>query len=111
MREIIEQYGKIILVTVIMIIILLLIPGMVEQIDKLGTQNAKKQRESTLNEYRFYINGKQYTIEDGMTWEDWVSSPYNTNGFKIVTYCDEKYLVTSDSDSAFSNQPDPKVGG
>lgn len=30
----------------------------------------------------FTIDGTSYQAEDGMTWEEWISSPYNTDGFK-----------------------------
>lgn len=32
----------------------------------------------------FYINGTQYKAEEGMTWENWVNSNYNTISAYIV---------------------------
>lgn len=31
----------------------------------------------------FYVNGIEYTYEVGMTWERWIASTYNTDGFII----------------------------
>ena len=32
-------------------------------------------------ETNFYINGTKYTATEGMTWEQYLTSPYNTSGF------------------------------
>lgn len=35
--------------------------------------------------YSFTISGISYDFEEGMTWEDWVNSEYNTGGFHFGT--------------------------
>lgn len=37
----------------------------------------------TLNLIQFSVNGMYYYAEEGMTWEDWIDSSYNTNNFYI----------------------------
>lgn len=32
----------------------------------------------------FTIDGTSYQAEEGMTWEEWIISKYNTSGFKII---------------------------
>lgn len=41
--------------------------------------------ESDYTTITFTVDGTTYTAEEGMTWEQFVSSSYNTNGFKILT--------------------------
>jgi len=38
-----------------------------------------------VNLINFSVDGTSYTAAEGMTWQQWVSSPYNTDGFKIVS--------------------------
>ena len=39
----------------------------------------------------FRIEGKEYTAEEGMTWEEWCSSKYNIDGYCVI--CD--FIMTS----------------
>ena len=54
----------------------------------------------------FTIAGTSYQAEEGMTWEQWVNSSYNTDGFICLTdlYCvqspDNKYVHTSTAGKA-----------
>lgn len=54
-------------------------------------------KEPFLHLIDFTIDGVSYQAEDGMTWRQWVKSPYNTKQFKI--YVDgmgiERVYVTS----------------
>lgn len=43
----------------------------------------------------FTIDGNEYQAEEGMTWEEWVDSEYNTDGWYYKEYSDG-YLVTSE---------------
>lgn len=43
----------------------------------------------------FTVDGIEYQAEEGMTWEEWVNSDYNTDNFYIsgsLTYKDNKYI-------------------
>lgn len=44
--------------------------------------NATKQGGATL--INFTINGTSYQAEQGMTWQQWVDSSYNTGGFTVL---------------------------
>lgn len=35
------------------------------------------------NTFKFQIDGKEYTAEGGMSWEQWVNSEYNTYGYYV----------------------------
>ena len=48
----------------------------------------------------FTIDGTEYKAEDGMTWQEWVGSKYNTDGYKVVEYNDTNYISPAD-DSGF----------
>lgn len=37
----------------------------------------------TKKKINFTIDGKSYEADEGMTWEQWVNSTYNTDGFFI----------------------------
>lgn len=95
MKEIIEQYGRIFLITVVMILIMLFLPGLIKQVDDFGSSSVSKQRDSSKDTYEFKIDGKTYEIPNGMSWKEWVeSAKYNRDGkFSIVNYCGEEYLV------------------
>jgi hypothetical protein len=41
----------------------------------------------------FIVNGSTYQAEDGMSWEEWVSSDYNVDGF----YLQYDYICTGDN--------------
>lgn len=48
-----------------------------------------------INLITFTVDGVEYQAEKGMTWEAWVNSDYNTDGFYIsgnFTYKDNKYI-------------------
>lgn len=50
----------------------------------------------SLNLIQFSVNGVYYQAEDGMTWEDWIDSSYNTNNFYIssnIVRIDSMYRV------------------
>ena len=54
----------------------------------------------------FTIDGVSYEAEEGMTWYDWVSSSYNTGGFKLVdeaVYTADDYAVVSNSAEVIEN--------
>lgn len=46
--------------------------------------NATKQGASTPTLISFSIDGTSYQAEEGMTWEQWVASSYNTGGFYVT---------------------------
>ena len=55
------------------------------------------------NLINFIIDGISYQAEEGMTWEDWVNSSYNTNGFYIldlVRFADDSPVCEHSSGSA-----------
>ena len=55
------------------------------------------------NLINFIIDGVSYQAEEGMTWEDWVNSSYNTNGFYIldlVRFADDSPVCKHSSGSA-----------
>lgn len=33
----------------------------------------------------FTVDSKSYSAEEGMTWNEWVNSEYNTGGYKVST--------------------------
>lgn len=35
------------------------------------------------NKSEFYIENDSYYFIEGMTWEDWINSPFNTNGYTV----------------------------
>ena len=43
----------------------------------------KYEKKVLTNLITFYIDNTQYQAEEGMTWEEWVNSEYNTDGFYI----------------------------
>ena len=54
-------------------------------------------QESGGGEITFYVNDVAYTALDGMTWEEWVNSEYNIDGFYIIndkTYKGDKWIYT-----------------
>ena len=52
----------------------------------------------------FIIGSTSYQAEDGMTWEEWVSSDYNTGGYSIG-YADGIYgFVVDDGDGVVVNE-------
>lgn len=51
------------------------------------------------NLINFIIDGVSYQAEEGMTWEAWVNSSYNTNGFYIL------HLVRFADDSPINKNP------
>lgn len=52
----------------------------------------------------FTIDGVSYEAEDGMTWEQWVASDYNTGGYSIG-YADGIYgFVVDDGDGVVVNE-------
>ena len=103
MKEIIEQYGRVFLITVVMILILLFIPGLAKLVDNLGNSSIKNQKETVSDEFTFYIDGKKYKSRTGMTWDEWAGSAYNTDGYKIVDICGYKYFVIPESQDAYGN--------
>lgn len=47
------------------------------------TTNSSSGGGSSANLINFTIGGKSYQAEEGMTWNDWVSSNYNTNSYSL----------------------------
>lgn len=51
----------------------------------------------------FYIDNKEYQYENGMTWEEWINSQYNTDNFIFYVdiiknngyRCDGLYVYTN----------------
>lgn len=41
-------------------------------------------REEEVNLITFSIDGTPFQCEEGMTWQDWVNSDYNTGEYKII---------------------------
>lgn len=60
------------------------------------TANATKQETSLIS---FTINGTSYQAEDGMTWEQWADSSYNTGYWSVAsgTIWDSRNAVTYNS--------------
>lgn len=50
---------------------------------------------SSTNLISFTIDGTSYQAQEGMTWEQWVASSYNTGGFKVVSNYGNYYPATS----------------
>lgn len=46
----------------------------------------------------FYADNIEYQTEEGMTWEEWINSGYNTDGFYISEYNNYKYVFFSNGD-------------
>ena len=50
----------------------------------------------------FTIDGVEYQAEEGMTWEEWINSEYNTDGFYISEKYNYKYVFFSNADFVMS---------
>lgn len=59
------------------------------------------EEEVNINLISFYIDGTPFQCEEGMTWQDWVNSDYNTGEYKIIEYCLHlgTYIVVTNSSS------------
>ena len=68
--------------------------------------NATKQGATSL--ITFTIDGTTYQAEDGMTWEQWVASEYNTAGYKTSSTTG---VYTSDGGYAVYNASGSPVNG
>lgn len=51
----------------------------------------------------FSISGVNYFCEEGMTWEEWVNSEYNTNGFYVSEKYNHKYVFFDNGDFVISH--------
>ena len=51
----------------------------------------------------FSLDGDTYYAEDGMTWGDWVSSKYNTDGYVKYNYNEINYITDSAHNSYVAN--------
>lgn len=47
----------------------------------------------------FTIDGVTYQAEPGMTWEEWVNSKYNTDGYLVLNTAATKLVATSGSNT------------
>ena len=55
----------------------------------------------------FTYDGKEYSFDTGMTWEQWVNSEYNTDGFEIHPHFfnyNEKVVYTREEGDGFSGR-------
>lgn len=91
MRTIIQQYGRVILITVIFIMFFLWIPFLVKRLDRSGDVHTRESVDNLTTEVTFYVDGVEYVTEKGMSWEQWVVSDYNRrdNGTRIFTIWDD----------------------
>lgn len=60
-------------------------------------------REEEVNLISFYIDGTPFQCEEGMTWQDWVNSDYNTGEYKIIEYSLRlgTYIVVTNSSNGY----------
>ena len=72
----------------------------------LGCESNKNVKGEIQKHKQFLMNGVTYQYEDGMTWEAWVNSSYNTIGMRIEsddyvrlgTGCGGKYITKMSDD-------------
>lgn len=60
-------------------------------------------REEEVNLITFSIDGTPFQCEEGMTWQDWVNSDYNTGEYKIIEYSLHlgTYIVVTNSSNGY----------
>jgi hypothetical protein len=68
----------------------------IDYIIKLNTNNKKL--------ITFYVDNTEYQAEQGMTWEDWVNSEYNTNGFYVSEKYNFNYVFFSNGDFVMESE-------
>lgn len=56
---------------------------------------------TVLNELQMKINGINYTFIEGMTWDEWINSAYNIDGFYIKEYNSNFYVYTSSNNRIY----------
>ena len=67
--------------------------GAVLQLDLDGTSSGGVTKKIKFSLKLMSSTTTQYEAEEGMTWEQWVNSSYNTDGFFIRTYSSRLELV------------------
>ena len=50
---------------------------------------------NNIDTYNFFINDKEYTAEEGMTWYDWIVSDYNVDNFYIGFSYEKGYGISN----------------
>lgn len=58
--------------------------------------------ETKSDTFTFIIDDVEYQAEEGMTWEQWINSKYNTNGFYIYEKYNYEYIAFSNGDTVIS---------
>ena len=99
MRLLIQQYGRVILITVIFILFFLWIPVLTKRLGQSSNMQSNEQKENVTTDTVFYVDGVKYYTEKGMSWDEWVVSDYNRdeNGARIFNVwkdpCNNNYKV------------------
>lgn len=104
MKKLFEEYGSVILVVVTTVLLLLGLPIYAASVNDV---TADITNNITTKEYKpennkdirtLAIDGNLYDYENGMSWNEWISSSYNTASFSTYTNpCDnEDYLGSYD---------------
>lgn len=96
MKALMEEYGSVILTIFVTVLLLIGLPMIASKATNTtsGIINVENARNS--GEYwkdvsgekeiiAFSVDGNIYYYEQGMTWQEWTASSYNTNNFTITT--------------------------
>lgn len=112
MRDLLDEFGSTIIVVFCTVMALIAIPYfktaledtakntiIIEDKDYIDDSNASKEK------IEFTIDGVNYLYEEGMSWQEWINSSYNTGGYTILySPCSCKDLLGKNTAKTLINE-------
>ena len=115
----IEEYGAVILIVVATVLMIVMLPLFASRISEVSPANVvptnymDEVNKPRVSKY-LSIDGKVYEYEEGMSWNQWISSSYNEDRYSVYLnpctgedYLGRVTITHTNDDETSGNQLDP----